>query len=79
MHASCSLMPGCWRRMPDPHACQAHPAAALEAADTPAQALDVASHRRDVTGQAEAMQHQVAETLRECCRPGGAASASGAC
>lgn len=45
---------------------QGHPAAAIEAADTPAQVLDVASHSRDVLHASEAMQHTVAETPREC-------------
>ena len=41
---------------------QGHPAAAIEAADTPRQALDVAAHRRDTVGACEEMQHITAET-----------------
>lgn len=44
---------------------QDHPTAAIEAADTPAAAINVSAHGRDVAGLTEAMQHTVAETPRE--------------
>lgn len=44
---------------------QEHPTAAIEAADTPASAISVSRHGRDVAGLSEAMQHAVAEKPRE--------------